>query len=61
MEEIQRRVVQDVMVEIEQHEASEDMRTLAVERRTAVVEGLRVSDTARVVLDGKAVSEAQSS
>ena len=39
-------------------EASDEMRMLMVERRKAEVEGLRVSDTARVVSDREAVSGA---
>ena len=37
------------------------MKKLTVERRKAEAEELRVSDTARVLLDGKAVSGAQGS
>ena len=42
-------------------ECREDMRKLTVERSKGEAEGLRVSDTARVVVDGKVVSGAQSS
>ena len=68
-EETQRIVHQTIMVldgEISEVgddilEASEELKKLTVERRKAEVEGLRVSDTARVVVSRDAVSGAQSS
>ena len=66
-EEIRKRVLQDVMVledkfsevKNELYQASEEMRKLTAERWKA--EGTEVSATARVVLDGKAVSGGESS
>ena len=57
-DEIQRKVLQDVLaledkfsaVETELHEASAEMRRLTVERKRAGVVGLRVSDTSKGVL-----------
>ena len=48
-------------VENELHEASEEVRKLPVERRTAEVEKPRASDTSKAVLDGRTVLRAQSS
>ena len=48
-------------VENELFEASEEMRKLTVERRNAEAEAQRISDIARVVLDGRAVCALQSS
>ena len=48
-------------VENDLHETREEMRKLTVERRKAEAERLRVSDTGRVGLGGKAVSGTQSS
>ena len=47
--------------ENELHEASEEMRKLAVERRKTEAAGLRGSDTSKTVWGGRNVSGGQSS
>ena len=67
-DEILRKVLQDVLVldgkisEVEENllDASEEMRTLRVERRKMEVEERRVPDLAGVDVDSEAVSGAPS-